>query len=200
MPPDQRLQPRCIGCSPGRADERPNLFQTVGVNWKVNLAKNVFVDIDQPVNQIFNFGIVAFAKFGQGAGIKTAIMVDGGIGVLIDFFQKLLPDLGFVIRGIGPKGMIGCSIILADQQTDQVVKLLVRNALDIQKEFHRLAGQFGEFLQVDFLLTDGQSLQFRFMDNRRRILGSLFAFSRFEGVGKLFDREESLFLVLVDSF
>ena len=37
------------------------------------------------------------------------------------------------------------------------------------------------------------------MDNRWRIFNSLSAFSRFEGIGKLLDREESFFLILVDS-
>ena len=65
---------------------------------------NLFVDIDQTVRQIFYIGFITITQLGHGARFKTAIVVDGRIRILIDFFQKLLPDLGFVIRVSAQKG------------------------------------------------------------------------------------------------
>jgi hypothetical protein len=57
----------------------------------------VFIDVDQTVDQVFDLDIVSSTQFGQGSGLKTAIVIDGGIGVLIDFVKELMSDLGFVI-------------------------------------------------------------------------------------------------------
>jgi len=54
--------------------------------------------------------------------------------MFIDLFKSFGPDPLFVFRGIGPKSMIGAVPLLMDQKADQVVKVLVWDPFEIEKQ------------------------------------------------------------------
>ena len=63
--------------------------------------------------------------------------------------KKVAPHLSFILDRISPKSVIGADRVLTDQKADQVMDLLVRYSLDIEKQFDVLPSERRDMLQVD---------------------------------------------------
>src|SRR4029453_19276089 len=72
----------------------PNVLQSVRPDWKVDLAIDVTIHIDQTQCEVFAVGVVPFRERGEGTGFVTAIMINRCVRVLRDLVQKLPPHVG----------------------------------------------------------------------------------------------------------
>src|SRR5262245_1450568 len=91
MPPHDALQARSINGCPLCSNETTNILQSVRPHWKVDLAIDVSIDIDQTLENAFGVSIVSFRELRYRSGFVTAIMINRCIGVLLDLVHKLLP-------------------------------------------------------------------------------------------------------------
>ncbi len=82
-------------------------------------------------------------------------MVEGCVGILADRFKKGAPHVPFVWGCVSPKSVIRAGIVLAYQETNQVIELPIRYSLDIEKQFNMLPRERRDLLQVDFSGSDG---------------------------------------------
>src|SRR3954451_22923714 len=92
--------------------------------------------------------------------------------------------------------MLRALVPTAYQQPDQVVELLVRDALDVEEQFHWLSDKARWFLEVDFPRTDRQGLELEL--ECRAGVGPSSASSWTEEVGQLIDGEDPLLVVTPD--
>src|SRR5262249_22788033 len=91
---------------PLRSNEMTDVFQSVRPHWKVDLAINVSIDIDQTLCEAFGISVVSFRQCRYRAGFVTAIMINRCIGVLLDLVHKPLPHVMFVLVSICPECMV----------------------------------------------------------------------------------------------
>src|SRR5262249_8270679 len=82
------------------------------------------------------------------------------------------------------------------QQPDQVVELLVRDALDVEEQFHRLSDDVWRFLEVNLPRADRQGLEFEL--ERRADAGAASAPPWPEEIGQLIDGKDPLLVVTPD--
>lgn len=105
----------------------------------------MFIDINQPLGEYVNVGVIAFGQFGNGPGLKTTIVVNRRVGISICFCQKLFENIDFPFIGVGPEGVVSGFVVPADQKANQVIKRPVWYAFDIQKKFYWVPFSSGNF-------------------------------------------------------
>jgi hypothetical protein len=117
----------------------PNVLQSVRPYWKVDLAIEMTIHIDQTLEEIVAVGLIPLRQGRYCSGFVTAIMINWCIGVLLDLLQELLPHMAFVLVSICPEGVVLRGVSLTHEHAKQVIESPVRDALHVHKQFHRLS-------------------------------------------------------------
>jgi hypothetical protein len=106
MPPHDALQARSINGCPLCSNETTNVLQSVRPHWKVDLAIDVSIDIDQTLENAFGVSIVSFRELRYCSWLVATVMIDWCLRVLLDLVDELLPHVTFVLVRIRPECMV----------------------------------------------------------------------------------------------
>src|SRR4029453_63886 len=103
-----------------------DILQAVRPHWKVDLAIDVAIYIDQALCEVFAVGLVPFCECRYRAWLVTAIMINRSLVVLRDLLHKLLPYMTLVVNSIRPKRIMRPRVCLTHQQANQIIESPVR--------------------------------------------------------------------------
>jgi hypothetical protein len=126
----------------------------------VEFAVDERIDIDQACCEPTKWCLVTFGEFCDHFGFITPIMVNGRFRIPLEMRQQRMPHAFFVMDCSCPEGMIGLMSTLTDQQTEQIMEMLIGYAFAVQEEFDGLPEEFRQCMDVNFACPYRQRLEF----------------------------------------
>lgn len=76
---------------------------------------------------------VAFAHTPHKGRLVAAVVDENRVFHASESFKELMPDSSLIAWAVGPKAMLDCRLARANTDADEVVKIAVRDSLDIKE-------------------------------------------------------------------
>src|SRR5207253_10433984 len=133
-----------------RSDEPSQSLERVRSRWEVDLSEDKRIDADQPTLDCIPGETDPFGDAIKSPWLETAVVVDGGVRMVLGDPQHCPKDVSFFFKRIGPQRMDFHSPFGADKQADEVVRALIGNSFHVEENLGWMFGNRRRLVEVDF--------------------------------------------------